>query len=81
MCVKHVSCVCLTLALAWAQLAGVSPALAWHLAAAALGLGGVEGLGHRTLAGLEAGETEALSGVCHTEGVGGKKHSQVDSRQ
>lgn len=38
------------LALVWAQLARVSPALAWHLAAAALGLGGVEGLGHRTLA-------------------------------
>lgn len=51
------------LALAWAQLAGVSPALAWHLAAAALGLSGVEGFGHRTLARLKAGEAEALSSI------------------
>lgn len=74
---KHVSCVCLTLALAWAQLAGVSPALAWHLAAAALGLSGVEGFGHRTLARLKAGEAEALSSICR----GCKQPSEEESRQ
>lgn len=59
-------CVCLvlhTIPLSWAQLTGKSPALSRHLAAAAFGLGGVEGFGDRALACLEFGETEALSGI------------------
>ena len=58
----------LTLGLAGAQLAGQPPALAGHLAAAALGLGGVEGLGHGTLPRLELSEAEALPGVCSDRG-------------
>lgn len=46
-----------------AQLAWVPPALAGHLAATALCFGGVEGLGHRTLAIFKVGETEALAGI------------------
>lgn len=42
---------------------GVSPALFGHSAAATLGLAGVEGLRHRTLAVLKAGEAVTLSGV------------------
>lgn len=48
----------------WAQLTGKSPALARHLAAAALGLGGVRSFGDGAFTCLEFGETEALSGIC-----------------
>ena len=68
MCVCVCVCVCerarLTLGLAGTQLAGQAPAFARHLAAAALGLGGVEGLGHGALPRLELSEAEALPGVC-----------------
>lgn len=47
----------------WAQLTGKSPALSRHLAAAALGLGGVQSFGDRTFSCLEFGETEAFSRI------------------
>lgn len=53
-----------TIALTWTQLTGKSPAFSRHLAAAALGLGGVVGFGHGALAYFKLGETEALSGIC-----------------
>lgn len=52
-----------TIALSWAQLTGKPPALSRHLAAAALGLGGVEGFGDGALSCVEFGETEAFSGI------------------
>jgi len=57
-----------TVSLLWAQLAGVSPALSWHLAAAAPSLGGVEGLGDRALAVVKASEAEALARICSRMG-------------
>lgn len=54
-----------TICLSRAQLTGKSPAFSRHLAAAALGLGGVEGFGHGAFACFKFGETEALSGICH----------------
>ncbi len=54
-----------TLSLPWAQLTGESPALARHLAAAALGLCGVESFGDGAFSCVEFGETEALSGICN----------------
>lgn len=53
-----------TIRLSWAQLTRKPPALSRHLAAAALGLGRVEGLGHRAFASFKFSETEALSGIC-----------------
>lgn len=57
------SAVTLTFIVFGAQLTRVPPALAWHLAAAALRLGGVEGFGHRTLAVFKVGEAETLAGI------------------
>lgn len=53
-----------TISFSWAQFTGETPALSGHLAAATLGLGGVEGFGDGAFSRLELGETEALSGVC-----------------
>lgn len=61
-------CVWLTLALSRAELAGKSPALARHLAAATLGLGGVESFGNGAFSCLEFGEAETLSGICRERG-------------
>lgn len=52
-----------SLALSWAQLTGKSPALSRHLAAAALGLSGVQSFGDGAFACLKFGETEAFSGI------------------
>lgn len=46
-----------------AQLTRVPPALAWHLAATAFCLGGVEGFGYRTLSVFKVGEAEALASI------------------
>lgn len=54
----------LTFALSWAQLTGKPPTLSRHLAAAALGLGGVQSFRDGAFPSLEFGETEALPRVC-----------------
>lgn len=52
-----------TISFSWAQLTGKSPALSGHLAAATLGLGGVECFRDCAFSCFEVGETEAFSGV------------------
>lgn len=69
-----------TIGFAWAQLAGQSPALSGHLAATALGLGGVEGFGDRALACLEFGETEALSGIWQNRNKESALFSKISSK-
>lgn len=69
-----------TVGFSWAQLAGQSPALSGHLAATALGLGGVEGFGDRALACLEFGETEALSGIWQSRNKESALFSKISSK-
>lgn len=55
--------VALTFVVFGTQLTGVSPALSWHLATAALCLGGVESLGYRALPIFKVCEAEALASI------------------
>lgn len=57
----------LTFIIFGAQLTGVPPALSWHFTTAAFCLGGIEGLGYRTLSIFEVGEAEALTGIWSKE--------------